>query len=472
MSESLYTSKMRLDPTEVELEGSAEYLTKIDEAADLQKETLKKEEAAAALKKEKAEELAKKEKERQATALDSKVSSFASEVERPSNSNLYESDYQQFKEAANYLADPDFIRTQLEKGVEGELYLDKLLTSLTQGIDDRESFYKSTYGSGADAPTMSTWKAAELRRVMAASGRTNFDGYSASASHEDLQARFGELESVNHQRGSVKADSEGNWAFNGADGQSRVLGETREEDYDVFNPNLTIGDPTGGYNWFLSKYRSVNFKGANDVGDFVQRSLASDDQLRADAVNFWMRQNPTDLRFEDAIKDERILGEAMDLYEEEAKEAFNSMKKSGTGDGSNNNKSNKRTSKGTALINSITEIDQEVATEGIMNPVGLDPSASAISKRRTASFASHLPMDVVFDNGDRETWKVQNIYFEDDGNDDGGSFFVNIEGEEDPRHMESGSNIESIFKQSLRAKGYSEKDMEDLFLTLAAQPKV
>jgi len=238
----------------------------------------------------------------------------------------------------------------------------------------------------------------------------------------------------------------------------------------VFNPNLTIGDPTGGYNWFISKYRNVNFKGASDVGDFVQRSLASDDQLRADAVNFWMRQNPTDLTFEDAIKDERILGEAMNLYEEEAKEAFNSTKSSGTGSGSNNDKSNKRTSKGTALINSITEIDQAVATEGIIDPLGLDQSASGISQRRTASFASHLPMDVVFDNGDRETLKVQNIYFENDEN--GGLFYLNIEGEEDPRPMDSGSNIENIFKQSLRAKGYSKKDMDDLFLGLAAQPKV
>lgn len=243
------------------------------------------------------------------------------QIEDVSTTNMYDGHYKLLRDAASVLASQSTI-DKYASTPEGQSQYEGMVQQLNDAIDYYENYYKSTYGSSKDDPTLSTWNAAYMRSLTPEVNTFQGAGYEATRGWDQINGAYEGLQGQQHRQGSVRVEN-GQLMFDGLDGKSMGIMET-PLDMKIFDPGLQVMDMSG-YTYFMQK-DDGRFQTEQAVRDYIANSINENDVNLTHSLRHYINTNDIQRGYEDLLSDEAWMGQKMDeivkLWQDEAVDAW------------------------------------------------------------------------------------------------------------------------------------------------------
>lgn len=247
------------------------------------------------------------------------------QIEDVSTTNMYDGHYKLLRDAASVLASQSTI-DKYASTPEGQSQYEGMVQQLNDAIDYYENYYKSTYGSSKDDPTLSTWNAAYMRSLTPEVNAFQGAGYEATRGWDQINGAYESLQGQQHRQGSVRIEN-GQLMFDGVDGKSMGIMET-PLDMKIFDPGLQVMDMSG-YTYFIQK-DDGKFQTEQAVRDYIANSINENDINLTHSLRHYINTNDIQRGYEDLLSDEAWMGQKMDeivkLWQDEAVDAWRGRK--------------------------------------------------------------------------------------------------------------------------------------------------
>ena len=419
-----------------------QYTDMFAENRERQRLNMEKLEAEAKAAQEKAE---LEEKQRQAT-----LTQAAKNIETPSTVNMFDSDYKVAQRMAEYLRDN---LDGMSATPEGMREFDALSNQLTQFVQEGEQYYRTYYGTPEDESSGNTWMSA-FKRMNDPSNPYQNDGMMDSRSREMYEQTLRDLDDAGAYDFEV---SGGNFVIKKGE-QSMMVGDFQRP-RDPFTAALEPTPAMSAQDWFATRMPR-NTPSREQAIMTAGALIRQDQRSQMDAARIYAEEN--ELNYKEVMNNPAQMQEAIDNYVnsigdswEELDKANKKAESSETRSKSSKteDKSNKNTSMGERLLSSVSMMEIEV------DPMSTLSEETPVTSQPGVTFPSSISIEMT----DGTSPKFNQMFFVVD--DDGGKYY--LQGGGDTFAFTRDSDMYNRMVSKLMAKGYSEKDAEDVFLILA-----